>query len=144
MSHKQPKRKERPGLDRMGRSPLHYAALEGNVESVRALLASGLIADALDDDGMTPLHFAVQSKVADVVALLLKAGVSADTPDTQGNTPLSTAVFNSCGNGDIIKLLRTHGADPYAKNIHGVSPFSLARTITNYDVRQFFNDLPEE
>jgi hypothetical protein len=27
-------------------------------------------------------------------------------------------------------------------NHHGVSPLSLARTIANYDVAQFFADLP--
>ncbi len=28
-------------------------------------------------------------------------------------------------------------------NKHGVSPLKLARTIANYDLRQFFNDIPE-
>jgi ankyrin repeat protein len=144
MSGKQPKRKERPGMDRMGRTPLHYAALEGNAARIRQLLASGLIADAADDNGWTPLHVAAQSNAADATAILLNAGASVDARDAHGNTPLSTAVFNSRGYGEVIKLLRAHGADPYAKNDHGVSPLSLARTIANFDVRQFFQDLPEE
>lgn len=41
MAGKQPKGKERPGVDRMGRTPLHYAALEGKAGNVRQLLASG-------------------------------------------------------------------------------------------------------
>jgi ankyrin repeat protein len=144
MSGKQPKRRERPGVDRMGRTPLHYAALDGDVGRVRQLLASGLVAGATDDNGWTPLHFAAQSNAADATAQLLKAGASVDARDAHGNTPLSTAVFNSRGYGEVIKLLRAHGADPYAKNNHGVSPLSLARTIANFDVRQFFQDLPEE
>jgi ankyrin repeat protein len=144
MSGKQPKRKERPGGDRMGRTPLHYAALEGDGGRVRELLASGLVAEAPDDNGWTPLHFAAQSNAVDATAQLLKAGASVSARDAHGNTPLSTAVFNSRGFGEVIKLLRAHGADPYAKNNHGVSPLSLARTIASFDVRQFFQDLPEE
>lgn len=52
-----------------------------------------------------------------------------------------TAVFNCRGNGEIIELLRSHGADPFAQNAHGVSPVELARKIDNHDVRQFFADL---
>ena len=131
-------------MDRMGRTPLHYAALEADAGRVRQLLGSGLVADAPDDNGWTPLHFAAQSNAADATAALLKAGACVDARDAQGNTPLSTAVFNSRGYGEVIKLLRAHGADAYAKNHHGVSPAGLARTIANFDVRQFFQDLPEE
>src|SRR5262245_51299589 len=108
MSGKQPKRKERPGVDRMGRTSLHYAALDGDAGGVRQLLASGLVADASDDNGWTPLHFAAQSNAADATAQLLKAGASVDARDAHGNTPLSTAVFNSRGFGEVITLLRAH------------------------------------
>jgi len=52
-------------------------------------------------------------------------------------------VFSSRGVGEVIKLLRAHGADPNAQNARGMSPLKLARTIANFDVRQFFKDLPE-
>ena len=55
----------------------------------------------------------------------------------------ATAVFNSRGSGELIELLRRHGADPYRENFHGVSPLGLARDIGNYDVAQFFQDLPK-
>ncbi|HEV3384643.1 MAG TPA: ankyrin repeat domain-containing protein [Gemmata sp.] len=144
MAGKQPKRKDRPGVDRAGQTPLHCAALEGDSGHIRKLLASGLVADSPDDNGWTPLHFAAQSNAADATAVLLKAGAAVDARDAHGNTPLSMAVFNSRGNGEVIKLLRAHGADPNVKNNHGVSPLNLARTIANFDVRQFFQDLPEE
>jgi uncharacterized protein len=143
MAGKQPKRKDRLGLDWAGRTPLHYAALDGDSELISQLLVSGLIVDAPDDNGWTPLHFAAQSNAADAIAILLKAGAAVDKRDGNGNTPLVTAVFNSRGKGEIINLLRAHGADPYAKNNHGGSALSLARTIANFDVRQFFQDLPE-
>jgi ankyrin repeat protein len=58
---KHPKRKDRPGVDRYGRTELHYAAADGDSQKVEALLASGLNAGAADDDGWTPLHAAVQA-----------------------------------------------------------------------------------
>ena len=144
MSAKHPKRKERSGVDRAGRTPLHYASADADIQQVRQLLAAGLNASASDDDGWTALHFAAQSNAADVATILLDAGASVDTTDSNGNTPLWKAVFNSRGDGKLIKLLRARGADPFVKNNHGVSPLKLARTIANYDVRQFFNDLPDE
>lgn len=144
MTGKQPKRKERAGVDRAGRTSLHYAAADGNVTLVMELLASGLDPGAADDNGWTPLHFASQESFPEVVQLLLKAGATVDPRDAHGNTPLSRAVFNSRGNGATINLLRANGADPFAKNSHGMSPLKLARTIANSDVRQFFDDLPED
>jgi uncharacterized protein len=62
--------------------------------------------------------------------------------DRHGNTPLFRAVFESNGRGEIVKMLRAAGANPERENIHGVSPAQLARTIANYDVAQYFCDLP--
>ena len=39
LTKKQPKRNPRPGVDEYGRSALHYAALDGNLDKVRALIA---------------------------------------------------------------------------------------------------------
>lgn len=142
MSAKHPKHKERPGVDRAGRTPLHYAAAARDLGQVRQLLASGADPRASDDDGWTPLHFAAQESATDVAATLLGAGAPVDARDANGNTLSQKAVFNSKGRGELIALLRSHGADPCAKNNHGISPVSLARAIANYDVRQFFADLP--
>lgn len=64
-----------------------------------------------------------------------------DAVNSYGNTPLFTAVFNSRGHGELIKLLRHHGADPSRPNSTGQTPIGLARLIANYDVAQFFADL---
>jgi hypothetical protein len=43
----------------------------------------------------------------------------------------------------VIRVLRAAGADPKKKNKSGVSAVSLARTIANYDVAQFYDDIKE-
>jgi ankyrin repeat protein len=142
MTKKQPKRKPRPGVDGLGRTPLHYAALYGDSALVLELLKNGQNPDAADDNSWTPLHFATQSSAYEVVQILINQGATIDSRDSHGNTPLSNAVFHSRGNGEIIKLLRSVGANPHAENLHGVSPLKLAHTIANYNMHQFFDDLP--
>ena len=142
MARKQPKRKQRPGVDEYGRTPLHYAAAEGQVEEVIRSLSDGANPNAQDADGWSPLHFAAQAVSPGSTEALLAAGAKMELKDSFGNTALSKAVFSSRGNGSVIQLLRGSGADPYAANSSGVTPLSLARTIANFDVRQFFVDLP--
>jgi ankyrin repeat protein len=142
MAGKHPKQKERPGIDRLGRTALHYAACDGDLAKVQALLTAGAKADLPDGNGWTPLHFAAQAHSVPISEALLAAGASVDPRDSHGNTPLSKAVFNSRGRGELIALLRRHGADPNIANAHGVSPIALARTIANYDIKQYFADLP--
>jgi ankyrin repeat protein len=142
MARKQPKKRSRPGVDEYGRTPLHYAAGDGDAGAAQQLLAAGADPNLQDDDGWSPLHFAAQASSAPVAQLLLAAGAQVDSRDSWGNTPLAKAVFNSRGDGSLILVLRAAGANPTALNHHGVSPLSLARTIANYDVAQFFSDLP--
>lgn len=127
--------------DRDGRTASHLAAFEGNIEMLVTLVAGGANMNAADDRGLTPLHLAAQQRNSDAVRVLLEAGCFVDPVDFYGNTPLWTAVFNSEGEGDIIRLLRDGGADPGHKNKNGKSPVDLARTIDNVNVRQHFTDL---
>jgi ankyrin repeat protein len=147
MGAKHPKRKPRPGVDEYGRTPLHYAAADGDTSQVEKLLRKGLFRtgadpNAQDDCGWSPLHFAAQAQSAPVTAALLRAGADVGLRESFGNTPLIRAVFSSRGNGSVIQLLRSAGADPMAANHSGVTPVELARTIANYDIAQFFADIP--
>ena len=142
MARKSPRRVERPGVDRMGRTPLHYAANEGLYEEALRLLEGGDDANASDDNAWTPLHFAAQSGSLEIAALLLANGARVDALDSDGNSPLGQAVFSCTGDGALISALRAAGADPFKANHHGISPIALARDIGNYDVEQFFADLP--
>jgi ankyrin repeat protein len=75
-----------------------------------------------------------------VARLLLDRGAAVDPTNRFGNTPLWTAVFNSKGDGDLIRLLRGHGADPLHVNKNGMTPLGLARSIANHDVARFLVD----
>ena len=119
-----------------------YAAADGRLDEVLRLLAAGADANVRDDNGWSPLHFAAQSASAQIAEALLATGAEVDPRNSAGSTPLSNAVFSSRGDRAVIKLLRDAGADPHAMNDSGVSPLSLARTIANYNVAQFFSDLP--
>ncbi|WP_370146348.1 ankyrin repeat domain-containing protein [Streptacidiphilus sp. EB129] len=127
--------------DRQGRTPLHVAALNGDLAEVRSLLAAGADADLGDRSGFTPLHFAAQEYRSDVALALINAGADVNHVNVFGNTPLFVAVFNSRGRGDVIQLLRSCGANPLCENRSGQTPFGLARLIANYDVIQYFADL---
>ena len=129
-------------MDEGGRSPLHYAAMEDDLDEVRRLIANGEDTNASDARGLTPLHFAAEYFAVRAGAELLSAGARVDSQDAFGNSPLFAAVFNCDGtNGEFIGLLRAHGADPMLPNKSGQTPVGLARLIDNYEVAQFFDDV---
>jgi len=131
------------GPDRQGRTPLHYAALANDTDAVSRLLSEGADPNVPDRDGFTALHFAAQQSAVAAAEALLAAGAQIDPVNSYGNTPLFTAVFNSRGRGELIRLLRRHGADPWRPNNTGHTPVGTARIIANYDVAQFFADLTD-
>lgn len=128
-------------LDRGGRSPLHYAE---TAEEARSRIEAGDDPSLSDRDGYTPLHFAAQEGRLEVARILLGHGALVDKQDKHGNTPLWTAVFNSKGDGAMVRLLRTVGADPLRRNKYGHTPTSAARGIGNYDIARFLVDVVDD
>jgi ankyrin repeat protein len=126
-------------------SALHYAVKEGNLESVKLLLAAGLDPNAADDRGQTPLHIAVSLSVikpqldadlrhlngrgdppqqetyhfADLVAVLLENDASVSFADRSGKTPLDWADGVKIPE-EIRKLLRRSRAVIDAKFRHAM------------------------
>ncbi|MGM7774471.1 ankyrin repeat domain-containing protein [Arthrobacter sp. KNU-44] len=129
-------------MDPAGRSPLHYAALINDAVEVTRLIAAGESPDSSDRQGFTPLHLASQEYALAAAAALLSGGAMVDPMNSYSNTPLFVAVFNSRGRPGMIDLLRSRGADPLHANMTGQTPVGLARLIGNYDVAQYFQDLP--
>ncbi len=129
-------------LDQSGRSELHYVAVdvpkENQEKEVNRLLDEGCDPNTQDKMGWTALHFAAQEWSLPVARVLLARGAKIDLKDSFGNTPLARAVMSSKGRGELITLFLENGAGRDVENNHGHSPLSMAETIANYDIKQFF------
>lgn len=143
MASKRSTRETGTAGDRAARTPLHDAVVDGDIVQVQQLLSSGADVCARDASGWTPLHLAAQDNAVEIAEILMNAGAAVDAQDSHGNAPLWRAVFNFQGNGRMISALRERGADPHRSNSSGRSPLQLARSIANYDVRQYFSDMPD-
>lgn len=99
--------------DWMGRSPLHYFAIDGKSKAVRDAIARGAIVDARDHVGATPLQLASRGGHLATMTALLDAGADTELGDDKGRTPLFWAT-NATNWFEAIALLRDRGADPTA------------------------------
>ncbi|MDP0589633.1 MAG: ankyrin repeat domain-containing protein [Candidatus Endonucleobacter bathymodioli] len=102
-----------------------YAAQDGNVESMKALLAIGASAKHSDPAGMTALCFAAQNGHLECVNLLLAAnGTLVDIPDLFFRTPLTYAAEN--GHVECLKALLAIGANVNSSDYYGKTALRFA------------------
>lgn len=91
-------------------TPLHQAALDGNVQELEALLRRGVGTEAREDmTRRTPLHIAVDAGHREVVQILLVERADKEATTTTGHTPLHLAVYKQ--RTGIVKLLIDEGAN---------------------------------
>jgi ankyrin repeat protein len=90
-----------------GDTPLMYAALYGDANSVRLLLDMGADPNARNDGGATPLLWAVDD--AEKTRLLLERGADVNIRSNDGRTPVLLAA-SQFGAGTVVKLMLDHGA----------------------------------
>ncbi|KAJ6447150.1 rRNA processing domain-containing protein [Purpureocillium lavendulum] len=113
--------------DEYGRTPLFWAARNGNETVVGRLLSTGkLDFDMKDEFGKTPLSLAAENGHDSVVYQLLDTGqVDVDAKGHNGWTPLFWAARN--GHDTIVKqLLATGKVNVDTKDGYGQTPLSLA------------------
>lgn len=96
-----------------GSTPLMYAALYGDSDSVRRLLAAGADPNLKNDAGATALMWAVGD--LEKTRLLVDHGADVNARSDNGRTPLMIAASHH-GSTPILQLLLDHGANPSAQS----------------------------
>ena len=83
---------ESAAVDEQGATKLHYAAMWGKEEKVKALLEEGLDPAARDKDDLTPIHYAAGDGHNPIIKMLLDAGARLDAADKEGDMAIHIAV----------------------------------------------------
>lgn len=103
--------------DSGGRTPLSFAAANGQLDIVRYLVDQGAKVDGRDVQQRTPLFHAALGGHRDVIAFLLDHGADVNVRDQFGDTPLIVACAK--GHDATAALLLERGADPSLKDQEG-------------------------
>lgn len=114
--------------NKAGESPLMIAALHGQLDMARELIAKG--AD-VNKPGWTPLHYAATRGHLEIISLLLDNSAYIDAASPNGTTPLMMAA--SYGTPAAVKLLLDEGADPTLKNQQGLTAINFAQRANRQD-----------
>ncbi|KAM4706169.1 ankyrin repeat domain-containing protein 12 [Rhinophrynus dorsalis] len=109
-----------------GETPLHMAAIRGDISQVKELIRLGANVNVKDFAGWTPLHEACNMGYYEVAKVLIAAGADVNTQGLDDDTPLHDAA--SSGHRDIVKLLLQHGGNAFQANKHGARPVDVAET----------------
>ena len=106
-------------------APLADAAMRGDVDAVRTLLADGADVNVAQGDGSTALHWAAYHGELDLVALLIDRGADVAAATRIGSmTPLAMAA--RVGNAPIIGALLDAGASAMEANTNGTTVLMTA------------------
>ncbi|MDQ0092063.1 ankyrin repeat protein [Paenibacillus anaericanus] len=128
------------------------AAATGDIETIKALLSSGVDPNCVSDTGWNLLIYAVENDRNDMVEFLLDCGADVNFQSAGGWTALHQAVDLSIDGtiqtggkqGDepthMIKYLLDRGANLSLKDNMGSSPFDIARTYNSKKIIKFFNE----
>jgi ankyrin repeat protein len=127
-------------VDRDGRNIVIHSIIAKKSNILKMALELQEDPGLKDSTGQYPMHYAAQQHSVESADILLQYGAMIDCVDDYGNTPLWRAVFSYRGDGDIIEFLLKSEADFNYLNQSNISPFKLANTIANYDVKRFFAD----
>ena len=125
-------------VDDLGRTPLHYAVKQNNLDVARLLLEQGAWMNVRDKYGATPLNDAARSnqEMADLLisygaskAVLLPPPFSQEWDEYYSNVNArdrygAISLHDAAGVGDVVKVHRLlkQGADPKAYDYHGTTP----------------------
>jgi thiosulfate/3-mercaptopyruvate sulfurtransferase len=108
-------------------TPLMRAALKGELEIAKQILATGGKIAARNADGNNALWLACVEGHLALLELLIKAGIDIDNRNDNGATALMYAA--SSGRTEVVALLLARGADIHAGTLDGFSALDMAANI---------------
>jgi uncharacterized protein len=106
-------------------TPLQWAAFNGYVAAIAALLKAGARVDIANSDGSTPLMSAAQNDQTAAIDALVAAGADLHRTDTDGNTALHRA--SMFGRLDAARVLLEAGARKDVRDKEGKRPINVVR-----------------
>ncbi|KPM38032.1 hypothetical protein AK830_g8536 [Neonectria ditissima] len=146
-------------VDNWGWTPLHLAAVHNRSSIVSKLLKLSAVTDSRDAVGRTALYLACERNHVVILKLLLGAGSSCRIGKDDGSTPLHQAAalqdpfkhnqFSGVSNelrGDygvgieVVKLLIAGGADTWALDGSGRTPFDIAEKEGHTEVMGYLRN----
>jgi len=95
--------------NKLGETPLYFAAEKGETEMANLLIAKGADPKALTPNGETVLHAAAMIESSALISALIEAGAEVNTANNDGETPLHWAALT--GTFLAVKALADAGAD---------------------------------
>ncbi|RUM96676.1 ankyrin repeat domain-containing protein [Pseudaminobacter arsenicus] len=101
----------------MSKTPLHAAAGQNNVATIRKLLAEGVKIDARDGSGATALLVATHGNRIEAAKALIEAGADVNAKDNIEDSPYLYA--GARGHLEILTMTLAHGADLKSTNRYG-------------------------
>lgn len=112
--------------------PLHNAARNNHINTVRVLLENGAKVDVRDGiAGFTSLHLAVECGHVEMIKYLLDKNANVNTKDFKGGRPLHSAAITD--RLDVVKILVERGANINAKTL-GMCKTALHGAVENGNV----------
>lgn len=111
-----------------GRIPLHFAALQDNVDMGKLLISAGSNINAVDLHGNTPLHNSCYHNSPKFTTLLISKGALLDLQSKNRDTPLDYAT--EAGHLEIVKSLINAGAKVNLAGENNWTPLHNAASIT--------------
>ncbi|GAB4821645.1 hypothetical protein N2152v2_008691 [Parachlorella kessleri] len=121
-------------LDDAQATPLHWAALHGNLDEARALLdADPRIVKAVDSHGWTALHWAAAAGRAKCIALLVRAGASLEARGDESHTPWMAKVRLPAAAGRAVGLALGLVNSRDSKATKGATPLHIAAAMGHVD-----------
>ena len=106
---------------------LSQAVTYGYADVTRALIAAGASATVSESSGINLLHWAALTNHPEVVPALVEAGAQVNATDEFNYTPLMYAATIDFGDAEVLKALLKAGADPKIRNDKGRTALEQAR-----------------